>query len=82
MLLNRRVEMEQFDISSKILNVVAVSEKLNFIVAKKIITAFRNVRIILKLFPTLENEQQRRTAFIFRFKTGKKYFFETSLTHW
>lgn len=74
--------MEQFDISSKILNVVVVSEKLSFIVAKKIITAFRNVRIILKLFPTLENEQQRRTAFIFRFKTGKKYFFETSLTYW
>ena len=58
--------MEQFDISSKILNVVALSEKSSFIVAKKIITAFRNVRIILKLFPTLENEQQRRTAFIFR----------------
>lgn len=51
--------MEQFDISSKILNVVAISEKSSFIVAKKIITAFRNVRIILKLFPTLENEQQR-----------------------
>lgn len=35
MLMNWRVEMEQFDISSKILNVVAVSENMNFIVGKE-----------------------------------------------
>lgn len=34
--------MEQFDIPSKILNVVAVFEKLNFIVEKKIITTPRD----------------------------------------
>lgn len=42
MLMNWRVEMKQFDIPSKILNVVAVSEKLNFIVEKKIITTSRD----------------------------------------
>jgi hypothetical protein len=65
---------EQFDISSMAENVVIVSEKLNFIVEKKIVTASRNVGIILKLFAALQNEQHRKRASIFRTKTGEKLF--------
>lgn len=77
--------MEQFDIPSKILNVVAVSEKLNFILEKffivKVFYSGRecNVGIILKLFPTLENERQRS---FFVLKLVKSTFFGTNLTHW